>query len=59
MTEQKTPKPKSHKVATIVGNKIEMSEVTAKSGEIQIIFPKDTPYSKLRKALEFAALRVK
>lgn len=47
------------KVAIIGKNKIEYSESVADSECVQIVIPKDMPYPQIRKALEFAALRVK
>ena len=46
-------------MSTIIGNKVEQKDISFDSDELVIIIPKGMPYVKVRRALEFAALRVK
>lgn len=49
----------THNIHTIDGNKIEVDGAEFDCDKVQIIVPKGMPYAKIRRALEFAALRIR
>jgi hypothetical protein len=51
-------KKASHNKFTLLDRTFEKSEVSHDSDNVEIFIPKDMPYVKVRRALEFALLRI-